>query len=56
MDWKVVLTGLSTLGGFVYLVQREQHLENDFFVRSGPGAVKLDPESAKEYVKTRSGS
>jgi hypothetical protein len=27
--------------------------EGDFFVRSGPGTVKLPPESAKEYVRTR---
>jgi type I restriction enzyme R subunit len=27
--------------------------EGDFFVRSGPGTVKLSPESAKEYVRTR---
>jgi len=27
--------------------------EGDFFVRSGPGTVKLDPESAKEYIRTR---
>jgi predicted HTH transcriptional regulator len=25
----------------------------DFFVRSGPGTVKLDPNSAKEYIRTR---
>jgi hypothetical protein len=25
----------------------------DFFVRSGPGTVKLTPESAREYVATR---
>jgi hypothetical protein len=25
----------------------------DFFVRSGPGTVKLPPESAKEYIRTR---
>jgi type I restriction enzyme R subunit len=25
----------------------------DFFVRSGPGTVKLPPESAREYVRTR---
>jgi type I restriction enzyme R subunit len=25
----------------------------DFFVRSGPGTVKLAPESAREYVRTR---
>ncbi|MDQ6770232.1 MAG: putative DNA binding domain-containing protein [Gemmatimonadota bacterium] len=27
--------------------------EGDFFVRSGPGTVKLPPESAKQYVRTR---
>ena len=26
---------------------------NDFFVRSRPGTVKLAPESAREYVRTR---
>ena len=25
----------------------------DFFVRSGPGTVKLPPESAREYIRTR---
>ncbi len=25
----------------------------DFFVRSGPGTVKLPPDSAAEYVRTR---
>lgn len=25
----------------------------DFFVRSGPGTVKLTPDSAQEYVRTR---
>jgi predicted HTH transcriptional regulator len=25
----------------------------DFFVRSGPGTVRLLPESAKEYIRTR---
>jgi hypothetical protein len=30
--------------------------DGDFFVRSGPGTVKLTPESAKEYVRTRFGS
>jgi hypothetical protein len=30
--------------------------EGDFFVRSGPGTVKLSPESAKEYIRTRFGS
>lgn len=27
--------------------------EGDFFVRSGPGTVKLPPDSAKEYIRTR---
>ena len=31
----------------------EANLGGDFFVRSGPGTVKLSPESAKEYVRTR---
>ncbi|MCO4100267.1 MAG: ATP-binding protein [Gemmatimonas sp.] len=30
--------------------------DGDFFVRSGPGTVKLPPESAWEYVKTRFGA
>ena len=30
--------------------------EGDFFVRSGPGTVKLSPDSAKEYIRTRFGS
>jgi predicted HTH transcriptional regulator len=31
----------------------EATTEGDFFVRSGPGTVKLPPESAKEFVRTR---
>jgi len=27
--------------------------EGDFFVRSGPGTVKLSPDSTKEYIRTR---
>jgi hypothetical protein len=27
--------------------------DGDFFVRSGPGTVKLPPESAREYIRTR---
>ena len=27
--------------------------EGDFYVRSGPGSVKLPPDSAREYIKTR---
>jgi type I restriction enzyme, R subunit len=29
--------------------------EGDFYVRSGPGSVKLPPESAREYIRTRFG-
>ncbi len=29
--------------------------EGDFFVRSGPGSVKLPPDSAQEYIRTRFG-
>ena len=29
--------------------------EGDFFVRSGPGTVKLPPDSTKEYIRTRFG-
>lgn len=31
----------------------EKSPAGDFFVRSGPGTVKLNPESAGEYVRTR---
>jgi hypothetical protein len=31
----------------------EASAEGDFFVRSGPGSVRLSPESAKEYIRTR---
>jgi hypothetical protein len=31
----------------------EQNPEGDFYVRSGPGTVRLSPESAKEYIRTR---
>ena len=27
--------------------------DGDFFVRSGPGTVQLEPKSAREYVRTR---
>jgi hypothetical protein len=27
--------------------------DGDFFVRSGPGTVKLSPDSAQEYIRTR---
>ncbi|HEB88951.1 MAG TPA: DEAD/DEAH box helicase, partial [Deltaproteobacteria bacterium] len=31
----------------------EANPEGDFFVRSGPGTVKLDPDSARKYIRTR---
>ncbi|HYS24674.1 MAG TPA: ATP-binding protein [Vicinamibacterales bacterium] len=31
----------------------ESSPEGDFFVRSGPGTVKLSPDSAREYIRTR---
>jgi Coenzyme F390 synthetase len=31
----------------------ETNPEGDLFVRSGPGTVKLGPNSAKEYIRTR---
>ena len=27
--------------------------DGDFFVRSGPGTVKLSPDNTKEYIRTR---
>jgi len=27
--------------------------EGDFYVRSGPGSVRLAPDSASEYIRTR---
>jgi hypothetical protein len=30
--------------------------EGDFFVRHGPGTVKLPADSAREYIRTRFGS
>jgi type I restriction enzyme R subunit len=31
----------------------EAKLEGDFYVRSGPGTLKLSPESTQEYIRTR---
>jgi type I restriction enzyme R subunit len=31
----------------------ESSADGDFFVRSGPGTVKLPPDSAREYIRTR---
>jgi type I restriction enzyme R subunit len=34
----------------------ESSPEGDFYVRSGPGTIRLPPDSAAEYVRTRFGS
>ena len=31
----------------------DEKSEGDFYVRSGPGTVKLNPENTKEYIRTR---
>jgi len=31
----------------------EENPDGDFYVRSGPGTIKLDPSSAVEYIRTR---
>ena len=38
---------------FLKWKQMEATPEGDFFVRSGPGTVKLPPDSGKEYIRTR---
>jgi type I restriction enzyme R subunit len=31
----------------------EEHADGDFYVRSGPGSVKLSPDTTREYIRTR---
>jgi hypothetical protein len=38
---------------FLKWKETERAERGDFYVRSGPGSVKLSPESAAEYIKTR---
>lgn len=38
---------------FLKWKELESTPEGDFFVRSGPGTVKLSAESAREYIRTR---
>jgi predicted HTH transcriptional regulator len=38
---------------FLKWKEMETTAEGDFFVRSGPGTVRLPPDSAKEYIRTR---
>jgi hypothetical protein len=34
----------------------ETSAEGDFYVRSGPGSIKLAPESATAFIRTRFGT
>jgi type I restriction enzyme R subunit len=38
---------------FLKWKETEENPDGDFYVRSGPGSVKLSPESAAEYIRTR---
>lgn len=38
---------------FLKWKKTEESPEGDFFVRSGPGTVRLPPDSAEEYIRTR---
>jgi hypothetical protein len=38
---------------FLKWKQMEQTPDGDFYVRSGPGSIRLTPDSTKEYVRTR---
>jgi len=38
---------------FLSWKKMEKSSDGDFFVRSGPGTIRLEPESAKEYIHTR---
>lgn len=40
---------------FLKWKETEATADGDFFVRSGPGSVKLPAESAQEYIRTRYG-
>jgi type I restriction enzyme, R subunit len=31
----------------------ERSPDGDFYVRTGPGSVRLAPDSAREYIRTR---
>ena len=39
---------------FLKWKEMETRPDGDFYVRSGPGSVRLTPESAEEYIRTRS--
>jgi len=38
---------------FLKWKETEENAAGDFYMRSGPGSVKLGPESAAEYIRTR---
>jgi type I site-specific restriction-modification system R (restriction) subunit len=38
---------------FLKWKETEESPDGDFYVRSGPGSVKLSPESAADYIRTR---
>ena len=38
---------------FLKWKEAEESDDGDFFVRSGPGTVKLTPESARDFIRTR---
>jgi len=38
---------------FLKWKEMETRPDGDFYVRSGPGSVRLTPESAAEYIRTR---
>jgi type I restriction enzyme R subunit len=38
---------------FLKWKETEENPDGDFYVRSGPGTVKLNPSSAAEYIRTR---
>jgi len=41
---------------FLKWKQIEASPEGDFFVRSGPGTIKLAPDSAEQYIRSRFGA
>ena len=41
---------------FMKWKRTETQTDGDFFVRSGPGTVKLPLESSREYIRTRFGA
>jgi len=38
---------------FLRWKEMETRPDGDFYVRSGPGSVRLSPESTAEYIRTR---